>query len=492
MNLRQIIRESINSVILDSIISEEIIKEAGSARRNMRRNGSNNNRQTTNQNLKQYKQQHNSHQNASYSRNNPNWYSQTPQPEQSQEVQQGGYGYTNSGFEDAGHDAPQQTKQPQQATPQGQQQQTVDFSQYAEQLRNLIGNKGIDPSPVQNNQAAVQHINKLNQLIYYTINAIESGNINSVSSPATGGSNRRNDPYGRDRTDIALDGTNRLVNGAGELVDYMGSVGGSNNPLQGVGSAFSKAHGETNNAVANYLNQKKFVDAYGSNKQNGNGGVNLTYLMQSANDGCYPNLSTEYNQINQTNNGIFSAVPNVSECHQVLQNLATAVANYNNSQKQQTQQVQQTTNGENNAKPMASTDVAQQPDAKTNAKDNEYLHKLAGRLQVLQNECNSISLNKKIDGNVANAAGWMRDLCKDVVSANDTNNTQQLIKLLSLDGREYEEIPTYNAIKEIYNTEHKNFKEEPGYKGIMTNMEKTYKYLTEFRINLAQSLGIAI
>jgi hypothetical protein len=401
MNLREIIRESINSVLLDTIISEEILREASPRMRNQYAGNRQPNRyggyRQQPQNLWQKKQQNvrqanqvaadkrqranadrqerfnqwsNQWANQHLPQGNPNAgqqgnYNVAPQDGyvyNNDETQQGGYGYTDSSFQNADQSAsespaqatstqqPQQgQQQPQQATPQqGQQQPAADFSQYAEALRNIMGASGIDPTPVENNQAAVEHISKLNPFVYAVINAIESGNINAANSAAEGGSTyTRYNPYGKDLTDIGLEGANNLVNAAGNVVDKLGSVG-NGNFLQGVGSAFSRAHSQTNRDIASYLNQRRYSNAYNNTSQRTEGGTDLTYLMQSVNEGCYPRLHTEYNQINQETNGIFSAAPNVSNCHEILSNLAAAVTKYNTPQKQATQQQQTTDNTANN------------------------------------------------------------------------------------------------------------------------------------------------
>jgi hypothetical protein len=476
MNLREIIRESINSVLLDSIISEEITNAIN------------------------------------------------PPQEKSPEEAQGGYGYTNSGFEDAGHNAPAENqpkaanstqgtnanKQNAQATQQGQQQPAVDFSQYADALRKIVGASGIDPAPVENNQAAAQHVNNLNQFVYAVINAIDSGNINAANSAAAGGSTSsgRYSPYGKTGTDIALDGANKAATAAGKIVDTVGSVGGANNPFNGVGSAFSKAHNETNRDVANYLNQRQYINAYNNTSQGAEGGTNLVYLMQSANEGCYPRLQTEYNQINQAYNGIFSAAPNVSNCHDVLRNLADAVTKYNGSQKQSTQDTrqpaqgqQQTTNsstavnpangGGNTAQPGSTATSPAQPGntagnptatngnvrnqptlkgsgqkIKFNPKNDpnyqkphpNYANYANELIKIDRSKNNLSSIVEKLerggnDKNVVNLVKWIGRLSDSVVSAiqggsyynEDYQNTniEPLTKIMSLDGKKVGEDGTY-------------------------------------------------
>jgi hypothetical protein len=352
MNLREIIRESINSVLLDSIISEEILHEASRATRgryagNRQANRYTGNRQQPN-NLQQKRQQNvrqtnQSQQAASTPTQNAGVTQVAPQnnagtAQQPQQGQQQPQQTTPQAQE------PQSTQQPQQATPQGQQQAAADFSQYADELRRLIGNSGFDATPVENNQAATQHIEKLNQFVYAVINAIDNGNINTANSAAAGGGtsySRWGKPYSKDGVDVAMDATNGIVGFTTDTAEKMLGQG-ANNPFNGVFKAGGDAYKKTKGDIANYMNQKKYVDSYGNSTtpQGANGGTDLTYLMQSIDEGCYPRLQSEYNQINQETNGIFSATPNVSNCHEVLRSLASAVTNYNNNQKQATQQQQ--------------------------------------------------------------------------------------------------------------------------------------------------------
>ena len=261
MNLRQIIRESIDSVILDSIISEAIEEATGSAG----------------------------------------------------QAQPGSGGQTT--------------------TP--NQQQASIFKQYADELRKLFGNNGIDPKPVQNNQAAAQHIVKLNRFVYAVINAIYSENIDSVNSPAVGNGYNGDNQY--DKINMARDAMRGSVNYlGGQAEDTLGK--GANNPLNGVFKAGVDAYNNTNNLFTQQINNRKYAELYNNASRNGNAGGSLTYLMQSVNDGCYPRLQTEYNQINQQNNNIFSATPDVGNCYQILQALSVAVTSHANSQKQQNTQ----------------------------------------------------------------------------------------------------------------------------------------------------------
>lgn len=330
MNLREIIRESINSVLLDSIISEEILHEASRATRgryagNRQANRYTGNRQQPN-NLQQKRQQNvrqtnQSQQAASTPTQNAGVTQVAPQnnagtaqqPQQGQQQPQQTTPQTQE---------PQSTQQPQQTAPRGQQQPAVDYSQYADELRRLVGNSGIDAKPVENNQAAVEFIYNFNHFVFDVINAIDSENINAASSAAAGGSTSggRYNPYGKTGTDIALDGANKAATAAGKIVDTVGSVGGANNPFNGVGSAFSKAHNETNNDVANYLNQRRYSNTFNQSSQLIPSNSSLAELMT-----IYPSLYAEYQRVDQANNGIFNGTPNVSQCCVVLNNLNQAM-----------------------------------------------------------------------------------------------------------------------------------------------------------------------
>ena len=296
MNLRQIIRESIDNVILDSIISEAIEEEIGSAE-------------------------------------------QAPQGDAGQ-AQPGSGGQTNT----------------------ANQQQNDMFKQYADQLRKLLGNGGIDPKPVQNNQAAAQHIVKLNRFVYAVINAIDSGNIYAANSPAAGnGYSRYNNPYGKDKVDMARDAMRGSVNYlGGQAENLLGNgTGLQNNPLNGVFNAGVNAYNNTNNLFTQQINNRKYSEMYGNTGAN-NTGYDLYRLMSLVADGCYPLLRDEYIQLSKQNNGIFSATPNVGNCYDVLNNLYHDVQQYVAQSKQKTQAGGD--NGQQNAKTGEAGDETGQPE----------------------------------------------------------------------------------------------------------------------------------
>jgi len=296
MNLRQIIKESIDSVILDSIISEAIEEEISGAE-------------------------------------------QAPQGDAGQ-AQPGSGGQTNT----------------------ANQQQNDMFKQYADQLRKLLGNGGIDPKPVQNNQAAAQHIVKLNRFVYAVINAIDSGNIYAANSPAAGnGYSRYNNPYGKDKVDMARDAMRGSVNYlGGQAENLLGNgTGLQNNPLNGVFNAGVNAYNNTNNLFTQQINNRKYSEMYGDTGAN-NTGYDLYRLMSLVADGCYPLLRDEYIQLSKQNNGIFSATPNVGNCYDVLNNLYHAVQQYVAQSKQKTQAGGD--NGQQNAKTGEAGDETGQPE----------------------------------------------------------------------------------------------------------------------------------
>ena len=61
---------------------------------------------------------------------------------------------------------------------------------------------------------------------------------------------------------------------------------------------------------------------------------------------------------------------------------------------------------------------------------------------------------------------------------------------MSLDGKTYDDIPTYDTVNEIYNREYELFEEEPGYKGILQNMKKAMASLKHFRDQFMIDNGI--
>ena len=242
------------------------------------------------------------------------------------------------------------------------QQQNDMFKQYADQLRKLFGNSGIDPKPVQNNQAATQHIVKLNRFVYAVINAIDSGNIDAANSPAAGnGYSRYNNPYGKDKVDMARDAMRGSVNYlGGQAENLLGNgTGLQNNPLNGVFNAGVNAYNNTNNLFTQQINNRKYSEMYGDTGAN-NTGYDLCRLMTVVADGCYPRLRDEYIQLSSQNNGIFSATPNVGNCYDVLNNLYNAVQQYVAQSKQKTQAGGG--NGQQNTKTGEAGDETGQPE----------------------------------------------------------------------------------------------------------------------------------
>ena len=503
MNLQQIIRESVESVIMDSIISEEILREAS---HNMRNRYANNGGRTfkPNNNLQQKKKQNkiqanqaaldkkqqkaikkqqmsaNREQRAKDGRQerfnqwSDQWSNKYLPQESPENVQQGNYGYTNSGFDNAGNNAPQQTTSTNtpragQTSTQGQQQPAVDFSQYAKKLSDIVGN-GIDPSPVQNNQQAVQHITALNYFVFNVITAINNGNIDSANGGAGGTYNGRNiNPYQKDKKEVLFgaggEASQGIVNFAGQVGDAPLNLArqyGMNitTPFDNIFSAGAAEHNKGINQTQNIANQKKYADAQRAAKT-GQGGVNLVYLMQSVNQGCYPSLQSAYHDIDRSSGGVFGAVPQVSQCYEVLNNLATAVTNYVNTEKQQQAAEKQQTE----TTPKAVTQPENGKATEVNIDEEKY-EKESWDLKKLNYDCDKIGLDKKINENVANCAQHVSYLVGGVTQALDngiyfskdaSNGINSLTQLLSLDGVDNHNFPTYNAILEIYNGEYRTF-----------------------------------
>ena len=550
MNLRQIIRESINSVILDDIISEEIIKESGSARRNMRKIAPNNRRQTyqPKKNLQQKKQQNviqnnqaaadkkrqnivNKQQTAANREQRANagrqerfnqwsnqWANKNLPQETPENTQQGGYGYTNSGFDNTENNTNTNNTQPnQQITPQPTQQPSADFSQYADELRRLVGNSGIDPKPVQNNQAAVQHIDILNHFVFDVIDRIDNGNIDSASSPAAGkGKNTWSNPYGKDKVDIARDAMRRSVNYLGNGAENIFGRG-TNNPLKGVFNAGVNAYNNTNSAFTQLMNNREYANAYG-NKQNVVPSGSLTDLMK-----IYPNLFSQYQQINQQNSNIFSATPNVGNCYTVLQNLHSAVANHQKTKTQQAQNGQNTQGGGTVQTPQGGQGQTPQggtvtpgkgntapnggettPAAKTGGKVNttkktpiddavkkaatnpldEDWDSTVGKLTTLQQECHNLSYQKNMNDDIKNLFTWNASFLENVVSASDNEDEEQLMNLLSVNNKDGDNLGTYSGIKKKYEEALKQYGKDSQEGGYLNTLYKVLTYSNVLRSQL--------
>lgn len=510
MNLRQIIRESINSVILDSIISDAILNEVTLNERNYnagKKKQRGYNRKQKQQNLQQKQQQ-----NVSQTTKAPQGgVTQTPQISTTQ-TSQDSAGQTNTTNQ-------QQPAAPQQPTP----QEVANFKQFADELRKLVGNSGINAKPVQNNQAAAQHIVKLNRFVYAVINAIDSGNIDAVNSAAAGnGYSRYNNPYGKDKTDMARDAMRGSVNYlGGQAENLLGNGAGlQNNPLNGVFSAGVNAYNNTNNLFTQQINNRRYADMYGDSNDNKTG-YDLYNLMTRAEEGCFPGLYREFQQLNQQNNGIFSATPNVGNCYDVLLNLSRALQQYK-SQKaaQNKKQTTQTTNttqptqgggdattatntGVNNTtqptqgggevapatntggetSPTDETPVNTNNNAEGNPLDEDW-ENTVDELGVLQEECYNFALKNDLESNVKNLAGWLSVLLKRVVSASDENNEEQLMELLSLNDNNDDDLLKYNGAKSKFEYVNREYGNSPENSGYLKTMSKAIKKLGVLRSQL--------
>lgn len=494
MNLRQIIRESINSVILDSIISDAILNEVTLNEKNHnagKKKQRGYNRKQKQQNLQQKRQQ-----NVSKTVKAPQGgVTQTPQDSARQ---------TN-------------TTNQQQATPQNQQKPTVDFGQYADELRKIVGNNGIDPKPVQNNKAAVQHIDKLNHFVFAVINSIDSNNIDGVNAPAVGDNSKWINPYGKDRVDMGRDAMRASVNYLGNNAENLLGKG-ANNPFNGVFRAGVDAYNNTNNLFTQQINNREYEKLYNNSSRNGNAGGGLTYLMQSVNDGCYPRLQTEYHQINQQNNNIFSATPDVGNCYQILLALSVAVTAHANSQKQQnTQQpnsgqpnVGQSNGGQSNvgqpnggnnqpgdgtqsnsstktggkvntAKKSPIDDAVKK--AATNPLDEDW-DKTVDELATLQQECHNLSYQKNMNDGIKNLFEWNANFLKNVISASDNEDEEELMNLLSVNSKDDDNIGTYNWIKSGYEYTLKQYGKDPQEGGYLKTLYKVLAYSNVLRSQL--------
>lgn len=508
MNLRQIIRESINSVILDSIISDAILNEVTLSERNYnagKKKQRGYNRKHKQQNLQQKRQQ------------NVSQTVKTPQVSTTQTPQDSA-GQTNT--------TNQQQPPPQQTTP----QPAADFKQFADELRKLVGNSGIDSKPVQNNQQAVEHIDTLNHFVFSVINTIDNGNIDAASSPAAGkGKNTWSNPYGKDKVDIARDAMRRSVNYLGNGAENIFGRG-TNNPLKGVFNAGVNAYNNTNSAFTQLMNNREYANAYG-NKPNVVPSGSLTDLMK-----IYPNLFSQYQQINQQNSNIFSATPNVGNCYTVLQNLHSAVANYQKTKTQQAQNGQntqgggtvQTPQGGQGQTPQGRTVTPGQgnteqggnvapgkgntapnggettPVAKTGGKVNttkktpiddavkkaatnpldEDWDSTVGKLTTLQQECHNLSYQKNMNDDIKNLFTWNASFLENVVSASDNEDEEQLMNLLSVNNKDGDNLGTYSGIKKKYEEALKQYGKDSQEGGYLNTLYKVLTYSNVLRSQL--------
>ena len=117
-----------------------------------------------------------------------------------------------------------------------QQQAAAGYSQYANELRKYVGTSGIDSRPVQNNQAAKEHINSLNSFIFEVINAIDNNNIDSSSTLSSNSSSYSYyNPYRQNMGNALMDIPQGIVNTVGGAADSLvNSLNIPDNPLRGV------------------------------------------------------------------------------------------------------------------------------------------------------------------------------------------------------------------------------------------------------------------
>lgn len=481
MNLRQIIRESINSVILDSIISDAILNEVTLNEKNYnagKKKQRGYNRKQKQQNLQQKQQQ------------NVNQTVKTPQ---------GGVTQTPQDSVRQTNATNQQQAAPQQTTP----QEVANFKQFADELRKLVGNSDIDAKSVQNNQAAAQHVVKLNRFVYAVINAIDNGNIDAVNSAAAGNGYNGYNQY--DKIDKARDAMRGSVNYlGGQAENLLGNgTGLQNNPLNGVFKAGVDAYNDTNNLFTQQINNRRYADMYGDNNNNKNG-YDLYNLMTRAEEGCFPGLYREFQQLNQQNNGIFSATPNVGNCYDVLLNLSRALQQYklqkDAQNKKQATNTTQTTNttqptqGGGEVAPAAKTggkvNTTKKPPiddavkkAATNPLDEDW-DSTVEKLATLQQECNNFSYQRNINDDIKNLFEWNANFLKNVISALDRNNEEQLIILLSVNNKDDDNLGTYNGIKNKYEYTLKQYEKDPQEVGYLETLYKVLVYSNVLRSQL--------
>ena len=243
------------------------------------------------------------------------------------------------------------------------------MSQYASQLKNIIGNRGISTKSVANNQAASEHIMALNRFVYLVLDAIQNGAYTnediqgSVGTPAgtTQGYNGYYNSYdntARRNYNSLNRGIGYLADKAGEMYDAVGLDKALNPILGGAMGAFNKGRNEVNNMVDNAMFNRDMNRNYGggaaaTNGRGMNGPVPRTlatlfnldnYVFPSNPPVQYKQLYNQAAQINQQYNNILYSIQQVVDCYKILGNIRQEVINIikaKNAQKQQQQQNQQ-------------------------------------------------------------------------------------------------------------------------------------------------------
>lgn len=441
INLSRIIRESIDDLIYDDIISEAIdnvvllVERGGKGNRGGKgkknRNGSNNN-------LANVRKMHNRNNasagNANASAGNANAPANNTNANTNNEVNQ--------------------TAQ--------QLFEKYNFKQYSDQLRNLIGN-GIDPKPVADDQNSVQFINAFNQFLYAVITAIENNNITRIPgfNGGKGGYGTYQNPYEESPFRTAIQAPGNVIGAAANAAETaVSAVPGLNQLYGGVFGAFNKGREEQerlNNQIrTNYIRYQ--------NTKNGSEGIGNTANVQGnslselmlGNNSTYASMNAYYQNANGTNNGKLNSIAVIPQCFEVLRQLYNALAQYQEEMQklaQQTQQVQQQNGGNQGEEGQQGEN-----DGKPRPDYSQYVQKINDGLNKLKGYEGKIRSLKSDLANTLSEA--VADLSKNVITAinngvyytedNKDGNTLPLTLLMSLDGKDDPTQNTYNAVAQIY------------------------------------------
>ena len=369
------------------------------------------------------------------------------------------------------------------------------FKQYSDQLRRLIGN-GIDPKPVADDQNSVQFINAFNQFLYAVITAIENNNITRIPSfnGGKGGYGTYQNPYDESPFRTAIQAPGNIIGAAADAAEgAVSAVPGLNQLYGGVFGAFNKGRNEQerlNNQIrSNYIQYQ--------NAKNGSQGIGNTANVQGnslselmlGNNSQYASMNAYYQNANGTNNGKLNSIAVIPQCFEVLKQLYNALAQYQQETQKLAQQTQQNQQGQQGQNTENGGDQEQINEDKPRPDYAKYESDIENDRQKLENKQVNIG---KISDDASVCADGMIKLMASVVSAINNNiyyteddkngNSSSLTALMSLNGNDNPENITINAINEIYSNLINSYdKEDSVYGVIESSLGKPLTLLNKFR-----------
>ena len=332
------------------------------------------------------------------------------------------------------------------------------FKQYSDQLRRLIGN-GIDPKPVADDKNAVQFVQQFNQFLFAVINAIESGNL--LRNPSTGGNGKNGlqlSPYAKSKYDGFYNALHSLLTTGAETFDQaVGATDLTNAVFGGMGAAFNKGYHQMVNATNDFINNRAYLQSMANNNAaaaggNAKQGLSLSDLMLP--NGCqYIIMLGSYQNVNSSSNNKLNTIAVIPQAFQVLEQLREELYRFQQEAQQTAQKLAQQ-NGGNQGKEgqQGENDGKPRPDY------SQYVQKINDGLNKLKGyEGNIRSLKSDLANTLSEAVA---DLSKNVITAinngvyytedNKDGNTLPLTLLMSLDGKDDPTQNTYNAVAQIY------------------------------------------